>query len=116
MQWIDIKTGRKPEQGQEIFLDGGEEPPSWGRFKTIGKFHYIVTIDSSGEEELDDYNSYERWLDESPNPEQGIEAVEVLDWVLDNCFMLEEDRGWYHYNDRTKILTSAELANLYKSV
>jgi len=42
----------------------------WGRFRTIGKFDYVVVMESSGEEELHIYFEFERWLDESPCTER----------------------------------------------
>lgn len=82
MKWIKIPTGKKPEQEQEIFLDGGEDPPAWGRFRTKGKFDYIVTIDSSGEENLNLYTDYVRWLDEfpsSPSTREGAKSKELVE-------------------------------------
>lgn len=62
--WVNCKD-EKPAQEKECFFDGGELPPAWGRFRTIGKFDYVVVMESSGEEELYPYSDYERWLDET---------------------------------------------------
>src|SRR5688572_3269383 len=59
--WISL-TDRKPEQEKEVLFMGEEIPPVFGRLRTIGKFSYVVTIDSSGEEELESADVYIHWL------------------------------------------------------
>lgn len=63
-RWIDIESGKRPPQEEQVFWDGGEGPPAWGRYRKDKRFEYVVLIDSSGEEELYSISEYTRWLDE----------------------------------------------------
>lgn len=86
-RYVEVKD-RKPSQEQEVFWDGGEAPPSWGRFRTIGKFDYVVTLDSSGEEDLNSIGDYVAWFEPyTPSPISGHPHEQILQLLITGGFL-----------------------------
>lgn len=123
-----------------VFVKVSERQPSSAKVDTYHvNVKYLDMDDSvlmpsvctySGEWETNENEEVVEWLDETSSPisvgaktEQGIEAVELLDWAGNNGFIWSpSEEKWCKwentgYSSKTIVKrTSAELYNLYKSL
>ena len=85
-KWVKC-VDKEPEPGVEILFIDHDRCPIFGRFSIVGKFKYVITLDSSGEEDYQLYSTFEEYLDEvATHPLQekiDNELQRLYDWLMD---------------------------------